>query len=257
MAFLDFGLIDFIDIFIVAYLLYQFYMIIRGTSAMNIFAVIFSVYLIWLIVKALHMELLSGILGHIMGVGVVAILIVFQQEIRKFLLLFVSKYSKVEFSLEYLFSFFIKKTDTKMQIKSILSACESMKKSKTGALIVFPNKTDLETIIETGDPINAKTTSQLLETIFFKNSPLHDGAVVIVDDKIVAAGCILPITNRTDLPKEVGLRHRAAIGITENTDSVAVIVSEERGHISYSQKGKLKLNIEIDELEFVLELMNN
>jgi len=224
---------------------------------MNIFVVIFSVYLIWLIVKALHMDLLSGILGHIMGVGVVAILIVFQQEIRKFLLLFVNKYSKVEFSLEYLFSFFIKNTDTKLEIKPILNACESMRKTKTGALIIIPSKSDLKAIVETGDSINSKITSQLLETIFFKNSPLHDGAVIIINNQIVAAGCILPITNRTDLPKEVGLRHRAAIGITENTDSIAVIVSEERGHISYSQKGKLKLDIAIDELEFVLELMNN
>ncbi len=192
-----------------------------------------------------------------MGVGVVAILIVFQQEVRKFLLLFVNKYSNADFSLEYIFSIFIKKTETKLELKPILTACKSMQKTKTGALIVFPDKSDLKTVVESGELVNAKITSQLLKTIFFKNSPLHDGAVVIVENQIVAAGCILPITNRTDLPKEVGLRHRAAIGITENTDALAVIVSEERGHISYSLKGRLKLNVKIETLERVLFRINS
>ncbi len=253
MTFLDIGIIDIIDILIVAYLLYQLYMIIRGTSAMSIFAVISAVYLIWLIVKALQMSLLSTILGHVMGVGVVAILIVFQQEIRKFLLMFVNKYSNANFSLEYLFSYFIKKTDQKLVLTPIINACKSMGQSKTGALIIMPDKSDFKTITETGEFVNATTSTQLLETIFFKNSPLHDGAVIIRDDKIVAAGCVLPITNRTDIPKIVGLRHRAAIGITENTDALAIIISEERGHISYSERGRLVLNIKLEELETALK----
>lgn len=253
MTFLDFGIIDFIDIFIVAYLLYQFYMIIRGTSAMNVFVAIFSVYLVWLIVKALQMELLSSILGHVMGVGVLAVFIVFQQEIRKFLLMFVNKYSKIDFSVERLFRFFNQKTGVKINFEPIINACKEMSVKKTGVLIVIPKESDFKQVIETGDAINAPTSSQLLQTIFFKNSPMHDGAVIIFENTIVAASCVLPITNRGDLPKEVGLRHRAAVGATENTDAFAIIISEERGHISYSEKGRLITNIKIDELEVAMK----
>ena len=248
MTFLDIGLIDLIDIFVVAYLLYQFYMIIRGTVAINIFVVIFSVYLIWLVVKVLNMQLLSTILGHVMGVGIIAILIVFQQEIRRFLLMLGTRYAKIDFSVESLISLFIKSKDSLLKVDQIVLACENLQTKKYGALIVIPEKSNMKNIAETGEILNALTSAQLLETIFYKNCPLHDGAVIIVDDKIVAGSCVLPLTERTDLPNFLGLRHRAALGITENTDSLAIVVSEERGHISYAEHGKLSLNVTIKDL---------
>ncbi len=254
MGFLDIGFTDILDIFLVASLLYQFYILIKGTVAMNVFVGLFFMYLIWLLVRALNMQLLSSILGQFMGVGVIALIIVFQQEIRRFLLIMGSKYlTKKNFSLEQLFSFMIKDTVPKIRTKSIVRACESMAKSKTGALIVITNKSELSTYIETGEIINATTTSRLLETIFFKNSPLHDGAVIIRDDKIVAARCVLPVSENQDMPKNLGLRHRSALGMSESTDAFVVIVSEERGHISIAQFGKIITNISPTELSNYLE----
>ena len=253
MTFLDIGIIDIIDIFVVAYLLYQFYKVIRGTVAINISAVIFAVYLVWLIVKALDMQLLSTILGHVMGVGIIAIFIVFQQEIRRFLLMLSNRYSNINFSIESIFSFLIKKKSSKIILEQIVLACENMQKKKCGALIIIPQKSNLKNIAETGELIDAITSAQLIETIFFHNSPLHDGAVIISEDKIVAGSCVLPLTERTDLPNFLGLRHRAAIGITENTDALAIVVSEERGHISYGEFGKLNLNVTIQALTKIIK----
>ncbi len=253
MGFIHIGFIDILDIFLVAFLFYQLYMVLRGTVAINIFGVILVLYFFWLMVKALNMHLLSTILGHVMGVGVIALLIVFQQEVRRFLLILGTKYGDFKFSFERIINRIAGEEKITVPVEEIVEACDYMSKRRIGALIVIAQKSDLNTIAETGTPIGAKITAQLLETIFFKNSPLHDGAVIIKGDKIVAAGCILPVTERLDLPKEYGLRHRAAIGLTESTDAFAIVISEERGSISYAQLGELYSNISIERLTIVLK----
>ncbi|HPV57830.1 MAG TPA: diadenylate cyclase CdaA, partial [Tenuifilaceae bacterium] len=232
--FITIRVLDIIDIIMVAFLLYQIYMLIRGTVAINIFGGIVVLYIIWLVVRALNMELLSGILGQIIGVGVIAIIIVFQQEIRKFLLFIGTKYmSKSKFSLENLL-FPRHKTDVaQVNVDAIVKACRNMAETKTGALIVIARKSELQFYAETGDIIEAETSSRLLENIFFKNSPLHDGAVIIVNDRIHAARCVLPVTENINLPPQYGMRHKAAVGISEITDAMVVLVSEETGKISF------------------------
>lgn len=253
MTFLDIGFVDILDIFIVAYLLYQFYQIIRGTAAMNIFLVVVALYFLWWFVRVINMTLLSTILGQVMGVGIIALIIVFQQEIRRFLLMMWTRYSNLTFTFENFISFFKKAPEINLNIEQIVIACENMKKTLTGALIVIPKESNLEFVYETGEKLNAETNSQLLETIFFKNSPLHDGAVIIYKEKILAARCVLPVTERNDLPKNLGLRHRSAIGITESTDAMAIIVSEERGHISYAEFGRIVINITPEKLKEALK----
>ena len=254
MGFIDIGLLDVIDILLVAYLLNQLYNLIKGTVAMNLFVGIFSVYLAWFLVKALNMQLLSSILGQFMGVGVIALIIVFQQEIRGFLLLLGSKYfSKTNFSLDFLFSGFISKPAHKIRISSIVAACESMSKTKTGALIVIARDTEMFSYAQTGDIINSTTMSRLIESIFFKNSPLHDGAMIIKGEKIYAARCVLPVSSNRNLPKNFGLRHKAALGMSERSDAFVIAVSEETGHISFAQAGELHPNIKSQTLKSKLE----
>lgn len=220
---------------------------------MNIFAGLFLFYLIWQLVRGLNMELLSSILGQFIGVGVIALIIVFQQEIRKFLLLLGSKYKvNKRFSLAKWFA--KDKPDFEQQeINSIVAACEHMAKSKTGALIVIARETDLQTYANTGKILNSRVSGTLLESIFFKNSPLHDGAVIIANNKILAARCILPITEHTNIPGSLGLRHRSAIGISQATDAHVVVVSEETGKISYVIGGNIKLDICNRELRKILQ----
>ncbi len=251
-GFLHFGLFDLIDIFVVAYLFYQFFVIIRGTAALNIFYVVIGAYFIWLIVRALNMTLLSTILGHIMGVGVIAVLIVFQQEVRRFLLMLGAK-SQGNFKINKILDRIKGKEESNIPIDEILKACKYMKKNKVGALIVLSNTDTFENYYESGQKLDAKVNCLLLETIFFKNSPLHDGALFIVKDKITAAACVLPLTERTDLPYYLGLRHRAAIGMTEASESLAIIVSEERGQLSYAEFGKVVIGVEMPTLKKKIE----
>lgn len=252
--FITIRVLDIIDIIMVAFLLYQIYMLIRGTVAINIFGGIVVLYIIWLVVRALNMELLSGILGQIIGVGVIAIIIVFQQEIRKFLLFIGTKYmSKSKFSLENLL-FPRHKTDVaQVNVDAIVKACRNMAETKTGALIVIARKSELQFYAETGDIIEAETSSRLLENIFFKNSPLHDGAVIIVNDRIHAARCVLPVTENINLPPQYGMRHKAAVGISEITDAMVVLVSEETGKISFVVHGNIKYGVTTQELKTLLE----
>jgi uncharacterized protein (TIGR00159 family) len=249
LAFLTLRILDVIDIILVAVLLYQVYRLIKGTVAINIFVAVFAVYLFWLIVKALNMELLSSILGQIIGVGVIALIIVFQQEIRRFLLIIGTRYlSRRNFSLENLFSVDIK-TSSNVRIDAIVTACTNLSKTKTGALIVIARKSELTTITEGGDVLNADTSTRMLESIFFRNSPLHDGAVVIIGDRIHAARCVLPISENIYLPAKFGTRHRAALGLTEKTDAIAVVVSEETGNISVCLTGEITTKLSSEELK--------
>lgn len=249
LSFIHISLLDMLDIFLVALLLFQLYRLIKGTIAINIFVGIFGVYLFWLLVKALNMELLSSILGQFIGVGVIALIIVFQQELRRFLLILGGRY-KIPGWLSFSFLFAQETSELiSNEIMSVVEACENMSSTKTGALIVFARKSELDQILETGDQIDAQISSRLLESIFFKNSPLHDGAVLIVRDKIRAARCQLPTTENIYLPAKYGMRHRAAVGMTEKTDSVVAIVSEETGNISISVDGKLSGKLTPSELQ--------
>lgn len=251
-AFITLGLFDILDILLVALLLYQVYLLIRGTVAINIFVGLFLFYLMWLLVRALNMELLSSILGQFIGVGVIALIIVFQQEIRKFLLILGSRYNvNQRFSLENWFASEEEGMKEKA-VNSIVSACEHMSKSKTGALIVIAKNTDLKAYANTGKIVNSRVSGTLLETIFFKNSPLHDGAVIIDNNKIFAARCILPVTDSTNIPGSLGLRHRAAIGMSQVTDSHVITVSEENGNMSYVMGGNIKVRITGAELRTFL-----
>lgn len=252
--FISIRVLDIIDVFLVAFLLYQIYMLIRGTVAINIFTGIVVLYIIWLVVRALNMELLSGILGQIIGVGVLALIIVFQQEIRKFLLFIGNRYmSKSKFSLENLLFPKHKEDIAPINIDAIVKACRNMSETKTGALIVIARKSELQFYAETGDIIDAETSSRLLENIFFKNSPLHDGAVIIVNDKIHAARCVLPVSENINLPPHYGMRHKAAAGISEVTDALVALVSEETGKISFVAHGAIKYGVTPQELKDLLE----
>ena len=242
-AFIHIRLLDIFDIILVAVLFYQLYMLIRGTVAYSITLGIAAIYIFWWAVRAMQMELLSTILGSVLGVGVIALIIVFQQEIRRFLIFLGSRYMdgnriSVEKILNLRFE-----SKPQVKIRSIMKAVMQFSLEKTGALIVIGRKSNLDMYAETGDVLNAETSSRLFVSIFNKTSPLHDGAVIVEDDKVKAARVILPVTEKMDLPPEYGLRHRAGLGISEVTDSLVIIVSEETGQISMAENGILQKNI--------------
>jgi len=252
-AFITIRFLDILDIFLVALLLFQIYRLIKGTVAFNIVIGLFSFYLLWLIVRALNMQLLGSIMGQFIGVGVMALIVVFHPEIRKFLVFIGTNYNVNRvLQLDKLFGIGKVKNINEEQIESLVDACVSMAKSKTGALIVIAGISELNEQIKSGEELNAKISSSLIRTIFFKNTALHDGAIIIKDNKIVAAGCILPLTQK-ELDKALGLRHRAAVGITESTDAVTIIVSEERGTISFAKEGEIKRRISKEVLISLLE----
>jgi diadenylate cyclase len=254
LEFIKIRVLDVIDILLVAYLMYQVFLLIRGTVAMNIFIGILSVYLVWIIVKALDMMLLGTILGQIIGVGVIALIIVFQQEVRRFLIYIGNQYfSRNRLTLEKVIPINLAQ-QSKVKNKSVIKAVINMSKSRTGALIVISKKSELTVYAETGDMLNADTTSRLIESIFNKHSPLHDGAVIITGTKIIAARCVLPVSEILNLPPNYGLRHRAALGMTENTDSMVIVVSEETGEISIAENGRLRNDIDPKDLMSKLEL---
>jgi len=252
-VFITLRILDIIDILLVAVLLYQVYRLIKGTVAINIFIAVFAVYLLWLVVKALNMELIGSILGQVIGVGVIALIIVFQQEIRRFLMIIGTRYlSRRNFTLESLFSVNLK-TISNINVEAIVTACENLSASKTGALIVIARKSELSTITEGGDILNAETSSRLLESIFFGNNPLHDGAVIIIGEKIHAARCVLPISENIYLPANFGTRHRAALGMAEKTDALVIVVSEETGEISVCKTGEITTGLTSAELREFLK----
>jgi len=246
-------ILDIIDIILVAFLIYQLYKLIKGTVAINIFIGIFALYLIWEVVRALEMKLLTSILGAFVGLGVLVLIIVFQPEVRRFLLLIGTRYfGKSKLSLEGIFTL-QSVLKAKVNISDIVKSCKNMSASKTGALIVIAKKSELRVFSETGVLIDAETSSRLIESIFVKNSPLHDGAVIIVKDKIKAAGCILPVSENPDLDSHLGMRHRSALGMSEDSDSLVIAVSEQSGYISFFNSGKFEININPDQLKRRLE----
>lgn len=243
MGFIPFSLIDLIDIVLVASLMFAIYRATKGTNAPYIFVGIIFVYIVWVIVRALNMELLSTILGQIISVGVIALIILFQPEIRRFLQLIGMRQKEFDFISRILSS----RKKEEINTSPIVSACLDMSESRTGALIVVMQKDDLQFIIEGGITVDANVSVTLIRNIFFKNAPLHDGAMVIDGSRIVAAKCILPVT-QSNVPKDYGTRHRAAIGLSELTDAVVIVVSEETGGLSIVKNGQIKHNI--DPLKF-------
>ena len=236
---LDFSIIDVIDAVLVALLLYYVYKLVKGTVAINIFIGLVIIYLIWKLTQALQMQLLSNILGGFMTAGMFALIVVFQQEIRKFLLMIGSaNFGKGNKFLKPLKFLKTESSFTETDVEAIVSACNRMSLSKTGALIVLERNNSLDFLISTGDEMNIKVTQPIIESIFFKNSPLHDGAIIIENNTVKATRVILPINNEKKIPSRFGLRHRAAIGITEKTDALALVVSEETGQISYINNGE-------------------
>lgn len=253
--FINISVIDVIDILLVGLLIYQMIKIIRGTSVFNIFTGILLIYLMWVIVQALNMKLLSSILGQILGVGVVALIVIFQPEIRRFLLHLGAKY--VAHPKRNTFTRWLSGGGDKeikvTSVDEIAESCRRMSETKTGALIVLQHSSSLEFVTETGDIIDSTVNSRLIENIFYKNTPLHDGAMVIAHDRIVAARCTLPIMDNPNIPPQFGMRHRAAVSITQDTDAHAIVVSEETGNISYVSKGEMKIISSISELKLSIE----
>jgi TIGR00159 family protein len=244
---------DIIDILLVAFLLYYTYRLMKASGTINVFIGVLTIIGIWLLVShVLGMRLLGSIMDKLVSVGVIALVILFQDEIRRFLINLGSHKR-----WRYLLKFFVSERNVEKDQTSVMPiviACRNMANKKTGALIVIAGEMSLINYEKTGEPINGDVGTSLIENIFFKNSPLHDGAMIIVNDKIVAAGCILPVSHDTQLPKELGLRHRAALGITQETDAKVIVVSEERGTISLAYKNHLFSHINPEELESLLTM---
>ena len=224
---------------------------LKGTAAINIFLGLVSLFLMWKIFSALEMELLSEILGAFISVGLVALIIIFQPEIRQFLLALGTPTFFNTYGKKFRFLKPLLETNVNLRIDQILLACKKMSEINQGALIVITKQNELKQIVETGEVIDGKVSTSLLENIFFKNSPMHDGAVIITNNRVVAAQCILPVSSK-NLVSSAGLRHRAAVGITEISDSIAIVVSEETGHISYSSKGNMEYSMSLSDLHDAL-----
>lgn len=245
---LNFNVLDIIDITLVAFLLYYVYKLIKGTVAINIFFGIVIFYLFYLLVDVLEMRMLSNILGGFMSVGIIALIVVFQPEIRKFLLMIGSTNLSKSGSFMKRFNFVKTYDENESDTEAIVKACTKMGSSKTGALIVIERNNNLDFLVETGDDMKITVTQPILESIFFKNSPLHDGAIIISNNVIKATRVILPVNNEKNIPARFGLRHRAAIGITEKTDALALVVSEESGQISYVNNGEFVIYTDTQDL---------
>ena len=241
--FINIGIIDIIDIVAVALGMYYIYKMTRGSVAMNIIMGVVFIYIVWVATRALNMELVSGILGGVINVGVIALFILFQPELRQFLPN-VGMSQKRNALLRRLLP---SGKTVSFDNTQLLNAVVNMSESKTGALIVLTQESDLSLIIDTGIVVDAQLSTPLIENLFFKSSPLHDGAVIVNGDRIVAARCVLPSTQQK-VPKSTGMRHRAALGISDISDVIVIVVSEETGAISIAHDGQLKRGIAPDQL---------
>lgn len=249
LSFLDIRFVDVVDILLCAYIMFLIYRLIKGTVAVNIIMSILGIVVLWLIVRALKMSMMTAIFDSFINIGLLALIVIFQQEVRRFLVMASTRYDLMKrFGLEKIFI----KDEKLPYIDVIINACDNMSKSKTGALIILSRKVGLKEYINTGIEINSSYSQQLIETIFFKNTPLHDGAMIADKRTIQAAACILPVSQNMDIPKNFGLRHRSALGITEATDAIAIVVSEETGKITYFDKG---IHLKIENAQDLKELL--
>lgn len=246
-------IVDLLDIFLSCVLIYFIYKLLKGTNALSIVITFLIIYLIWIVVSFLQMRILTEVIGQFISVGAIGIIIIFQPEIRRFFAMLGSK--SIERGKKNKFFFWrINKSETdNFNTTAIVQAYQHLSQSKTGALIVISKYNDLDTIIQSGELLDCKINTQLIETIFFKNTPLHDGAMIIKDNTIKAARCILPVSSNYNIPANLGLRHRSAIGITEQTDAIAIIVSEQTGHISISKSGNLQEEVTPSRLQEFLD----
>jgi uncharacterized protein (TIGR00159 family) len=245
---LEFSVIDVIDVILVALLLYYVYKLLKGTVAIKIFIGIIFIYFAWLLTDFLKMELLSRIFGGFMKVGIIALIVVFQPEIRKFLLMIGSTNIGKRGSVFKRFNFLKTENIDETDVDAIITACNKMGSTKTGALIIIERNNNLDFLTNTGDQMSIEVTQPIIESIFFKNSPLHDGAIIIEKNVVKATRVILPVSNEKNLPQRFGLRHRAAVGVTEKTDALAIVVSEETGQISYFKDGEFIMFKDTQEL---------
>ena len=251
--FFEFGIKDIIDIVLVALMLFYIYRLMKESRSLNVFMGILIFVVLWLVVsQVLEMKLLGSIMDKLVSVGVIALIILFQEDIRKFLYN-LGAHQRVQ-TLRRLFtnSDKLDNEQVKQTIMPIVMSCLSMSKKKVGALIVIQRATPLDDIVATGERLDASINQRLIENIFFKNSPLHDGAMIIAHERICAAGCILPVSHDLHIPKELGLRHRAALGITHESDSIAIVVSEETGGISIAIRNEFQLRLTAEKLESIL-----
>lgn len=257
-GFLEVAWIDFIDIGLVSVLMYQVYKLIKGSIAVNIFLGILALYLIYLIVRAAQMELLASILGQFMGVGVLAMIILFQPEIRKFLLM-VGR--TTELNRDNFFRSLVNwrnRHHDDFDMMQVIEAVKTLKATRTGALIVFSRDAELKPYIETGDSLDAEVSKRLLLSIFNKHTPLHDGAIIIYRGRIKAARCVLPVSEHDHLPTHFGLRHRSAIGMSEITDTLVMAISEETGRLILARNGKFLRGMKLWQVEQkILQYLHN
>jgi uncharacterized protein (TIGR00159 family) len=253
-VFFEFGIKDIIDIVLMALMLFYAYRLMKESRSLNVFMGILVFVVLWLLVsQVLEMKLMGAIMDKLVSVGVIVLIVLFQDDIRKFLYN-LGAHQRMK-AIRKLFNTGDKKQGTekiKQIIMPIVMSCMSMSKKKVGALIVIQRNTPLDDIIITGERINAAVNQRLIENIFFKNSPLHDGAMVIGNQQIVAAGCILPVSHDLNIPKELGLRHRAALGISHESDCIAIVVSEETGGISVAMNSEFQLRLTAEKLESIL-----
>jgi len=247
---LQFGIKDILDILLVAVLLYYVFKLLKKSGGIAVFiGVLFFIVIWYLVCYVFKMELFGGILDKVMSVGGFAIIVIFRDEIRRF-------FSRIGSGKDWSFIKMLKRVFVPAdnahgdnEMSQIVLACRNLSRNYVGALIVISRSNDLDSYVQSGEIIDANVNSRLIENIFFKNSPLHDGALIVLGKRLIAAGCILPISHSNNLPKSLGLRHRAAIGITERTDAMAVIVSEEMGQISFAINGKITLKITSEQLD--------
>ena len=249
---MHFGVKDLIDVLLVAFFLYQIYKLMKNSGALAIFSGVVSFLVIWILVsQILEMRLMGAILDKVINVGVIVLVILFQDEIRRFLVAMGSHRG-----WQFVTRLFARKNQGDENepsfVAPIVLACMSMAKKKTGALICIQQDVDLSIYEHTGEMFNADVNARLIENIFFNNSPLHDGAMIIAKNRIRAAGCILPVAQTANLPKEMGLRHRSGLGMSLETDALVIIVSEERGKISVAHNGNISVNISGEELQQIL-----
>ena len=254
-----FGIKDVIDILLVAILLYQTYKLMRNSGAGNIFAGVLVFILVWfLVVKVFKLELMGVIFNQFISIGAITLVVIFQEEIRNFFQRLGNRQRwKFWKKLTTFFRSNQERQKKSFPVMKLVLACRNMSRTKTGALIVIGRNNSLQEYINTGDTVNADINTRLIENIFFKNSPLHDGAMIITGDRITAAGAILPISKNPDIPRHFGLRHRSAMGVSEKCDAIVIIVSEETGNITIALDGSYKYNLSAEELERLLdELLN-
>lgn len=244
----EFGFKDLIDILLVAVILYETYRLLRKSGVANLFWGVLAFIVVWFLVSfVFQLELTSALFDRVISVGAIALIVIFQEEIRMFFNRLGGRFSSWKI-------FRNKKGEdaqSNQQMSEVIRACRHLSSTKTGALIVISKDSHLKEIIDTGERLDAAISARLIENIFFKNTPLHDGAMILENGKIVAAACILPVSKNPSIPKHMGLRHRAAVGLTEKTDATCIVVSEETGNISFAENGNIR-KIEEDELFLVL-----